>query len=336
MVQAQAAHNSQPAHPAAPSRRQRREIAHRIGMHTSIAGGVSEALELAHKLRCTTLQIFTASPRMWIDAGQSIGEEPARAFRERRRALDLDPVVIHANYLVNLAAPDPPTRERSIRGFHGELRRAAQLDADFLVVHPGSRRESTFESAVERIADSLRRAATGVSRGRLRILIENTAGQGTAVGWRLEEVRAILDACPELDLGVCLDTAHLLAAGYDIKSKPGLESTLEAANRIIGLDAVRVIHVNDSKAPFGARVDRHDHLGRGHIGLEAFRRIVNHRRLQGRAFILETPIDRPGDDWRNVRTLWRLAGIEWRQKAPNVDGFPARRSRRVRKPKQKR
>jgi deoxyribonuclease-4 len=345
VVQAQASPEGQPVHPVTAQRGDSRRAGservvrpapvagmaeplaatRRFGAHTSIAGGLAEALDLARRLRCTTLQIFSASPRMWTDARQKIDPANAAEFRERRRALGLDPVVIHANYLINLAAPNRRLRELSIRGFRGELERAIALGADFLVVHPGSRRDCPIDDAIERIADSLRQAAAGLELGRLRILPEITAGQGSVVGSRVEELRAILDACPEPDLGVCLDTAHLLAAGYEIRTEAGLDATLAEIDRVIGLDRVSVVHVNDSKAPFGSHVDRHEHLGRGHIGLEALGRIVNEPRLAGRAFILETPIDRPGDDWRNLRTLWRLAGIEWARPAGKGDGFRPRR-----------
>ncbi len=297
----------------------------RIGAHTSIAGGVGEALELAHRLRCTTLQIFSASPRMWNNGRREIDPMQAAGFRERRRVLGLDPLVIHANYLVNLAAPEGRTRALSIHGFRGELERAIALNANYLVVHPGSRRESATETAVERIGESLRKASEGLELGRLRVLVEITAGQGSVVGSRVEELRAIMDACPELGLGVCLDTAHLLAAGYEIRTAAGLDATLAEIDHAVGLERVRVVHVNDSKSPLGSHVDRHEHLGQGHIGLEALGRVVNHPGLAGRAFILETPIDRPGDDWRNVRALWRLAGIEWKRPAGGGDGFRPRR-----------
>jgi deoxyribonuclease IV len=332
MVQAEAAPQNQSVYPVAAAVRPDREECRRIGIHTSIAGGVTEALELARSLRCTTLQIFSASPRMWVDGEQRIGPERARAFCRTRHALGLDPVVIHANYLINLAGPDRRLRSRSIRAFAGELARAAELGADYLVVHPGSRRGGSIEKAVERVADSIVRASRGLDLGGVRILIENTAGQGTVVGSKLEELKAILDARPGLGLGVCLDTAHLLAAGYDVVTAAGLESTIDQIDRILGMDCVRVIHVNDSKVPLGARVDRHEHIGRGHIGLEAFARIVNHPRLAGRAFILETPIDRPGDDWRNVRALWNLAGVRWnRPAAAAADGFRPRRRARARR-----
>jgi deoxyribonuclease-4 len=283
----------------------------RIGIHTSIAGGVVQALETARWLRCTTMQIFSASPRMWTDGRQVIDPAKAAEFRERRREWGVTPLVIHANYLINLAAPEGNNRTKSIRGFRAELDRAIGLGAEYLVVHPGSRGENTIDAAIRQIAESLRISADGLDLGTLRILIEITAGQGSAVGSRLEELRGILEAGSEMDLGVCLDTAHVFAAGYDVRNEKGLENAIDEIDRVIGLERVPVVHVNDSKAVFGSRVDRHEHLGRGHMGLEVLRRIVNHPRLAGRAFILETPIDRAGDDWRNVRTLWRLAGVEW-------------------------
>ncbi len=300
----------------------------RIGIHTSIAGSYLYALESARKLGCNALQIFSASPRMWAGGQSRIPEVDAKAFRERREALGLGPLVIHANYLINLAAAQPMLRVRSIQAFHDELIRALSLGADFLVVHPGSRGEATPEQAVATIADSIRQAAKRVPFGRLRILIENTAGMGTAVGWRLEEVAEILKALNGIPSGACLDTAHLFAAGYDIRSASGLASTIGQMESTIGMENVPVFHVNDSKIPLGGRVDRHEHIGKGKIGLDAFRRILTHPRLSarategvpGRAFLLETPIDRPGDDRRNVKTLWELAGLK--EQAPRAEkGF---------------
>jgi deoxyribonuclease-4 len=164
--------------------------------------------------------------------------------------------------------------------------------------------------------------------GGLRILLENTSGMGSAIGWRLEELETVLDGCAGLPMGVCLDTAHLYEAGYPIHSAEGLERTLEQVERTVGLQNVHVLHVNDSKTRLGSRVDRHAHIGKGHIGLEAFRRILNHPLLAGRAFILETPIDRPGDDRRNVAVLWKLLGVEAKQMPGAKDGFTMYRGRR--------
>ncbi len=230
-------------------------------------------------------------------------------------------------------------RVRSIQTFHDELVRAVALGADFLVTHPGSRGEAGVEQAMESITQGIRQAARGVKFNGLQILIENTAGMGTAVGWRLEEVAAILAALRDLPMGVCIDTAHLFAAGYDIRTEKGLESTLEQIEQTTGLAQVYVLHMNDSKTPLGSRVDRHEHIGKGKIGIEAFRRILTHPRLAadgphglpGRAFILETPIDAPGDDRRNVRTLWQLAGVSADQAPDAENGFSMLRSARARK-----
>lgn len=311
----------------------------RIGIHTSIAGDIAESLNTARKLGCNALQIFSASPRMWgSGATTRIAEVNSSRFRALRGQLGLGPVVIHDNYLINLASSHPVLKVRSIQTLHNELVRAIQLGADFLVVHPGSRGEMSAEQAIDNIAQSIYQAARGLKLGSLRILIENTSGMGTAIGRNFEEVAALLDKLGNLPMGVCLDTAHVFHAGYDISSEEGLEHILERIEQTIGLERVYVLHINDSKTPLGSRVDRHEHIGKGKIGLEAFRRILNHpllsasgpHGLAGRAFILETPIDVPGDDRRNVRMLWDLAGIPVKQAPDAVDGFSMVRSARAR------
>jgi deoxyribonuclease IV len=300
----------------------------RVGIHASIAGSYLNALESARKLGCNTLQIFSASPRMWQGGPARIPEADAAAFRARRAELGLGPLVIHANYLINLAAAQPMLRTRSIQAFHDELVRGVALGADFLVVHPGSRGEATPEHAVSNVIESVKQGSKRISLGNLRILIENTAGMGVAVGSRLEEVAEILAGLKGVPSAACLDTAHLFAAGYDIKSETGLTSTMDLIDSTIGLDRVPVFHVNDSKIPLGGRVDRHENIGEGKIGAEAFRRILTHPRLgasspeglTGRAFLLETPIDQPGDDRRNVAKLWELAGLS-EQAPPAEKGF---------------
>jgi deoxyribonuclease-4 len=287
----------------------------RIGIHTSIAGDISSSLEIAHGLGANAVQIFSSSPRMWNRGGMRIAEAEAARFRARRKELGLGPLVIHDNYLINLASPNPVLRTRSVQAFHQELVRAIALGADYLVAHPGSGRESTPLAAVAAIAQGLKQAARGLKLGDLKILLENTAGQGTSIGSRFEELRAILDSSPDLPLGICIDTAHTFAAGWDLRTAEGLEHTL-----------------NDSKTHVGSRVDRHEHIGKGKIGLEAFGRILNHPLLAARAFILETPIDSPGDDRRNVAALWKLLG---RVVAANGDGMNPRphRAKRVKSAK---
>ena len=290
----------------------------RIGIHTSIAGGYLNALESAHKLGCNALQIFSASPRMWAGGPTRIPDVDATAFRARRQELGLGPLVIHANYLINLATQQTMLRTRSIQAFHDELVRAIALGADFVVVHPGACGECKPDQAARLAVESVKQAAKNLPPTSLRILLENTAGMGTALGARLEELGEMLYALQSLQVGACLDTAHLFAAGYDIKSESGLASTLDLIDSTIGLERIPIFHVNDSKIPLGGRVDRHEHIGKGKIGEQAFRRFLTHPRLSasapegltGRAFLAETPIDDPGDDRRNVAALWEFAGLK--------------------------
>jgi deoxyribonuclease IV len=300
----------------------------RIGIHTSIAGSYLNALEAARKLGCNALQIFSSSPRIWQGGPTRIPEVDAAAFRRRREELRLGPLVIHANYLINLAAAQRMLQTRSIQAFHDEIVRALTLGADFLVVHPGARGEATTGQAIATIVESVKQATKGVPLGGLAILIENSAGMGSAVGSRLEEIGEILAGLRGLPVGACLDTAHLFAAGYDIKSEDGLASTIGQIDGAIGLENVPVFHANDSKVELGGRVDRHAHIGKGKIGAAAFARILQHPRLAssapegltGRAFLAETPIDDPGDDRRNVAALWELAGLK--EQAPEAEkGF---------------
>jgi deoxyribonuclease-4 len=288
----------------------------RIGIHASIGGSYLNALESARKLGCNAMQIFSASPRMWATGSARIPEADAAAFRARREELSLGPLVIHANYLINLAGMQPMLRTRSIQAFHDELVRGIGLGADFLVVHPGARGEAKIDLAIATIVNSVKEAVRRVQLGKLRILIENTAGMGSAVGSRLEEVAAIARGLSSLGVGACLDTAHLFAAGYDISTESGLETTISQIEQTVGLDNVYVWHVNDSKIALGGKVDRHENIGHGKIRAAAFARILRHAKLgaspatgmPGRPFILETPIEEPGDDRRNVAKLWELSG----------------------------
>jgi deoxyribonuclease-4 len=322
-----AADEYRPEPPPAPEIPAWKDGSFRIGIHTSIAGDISSALDIAHGLGANALQIFSASPRMWMGGVSRISEADATRFRERRKELGLGPVVIHDNYLINLASPDPVLRTRSVQAFHQEIVRAMALGADYLVAHPGSGRESERSAAISAIALGLRQAARGLKMGELRILLENTAGQGSSVGSRFEELHEIIHRCADVPLGVCVDTAHTFEAGFDIRTPEGLEATLQVIDRTVGLARVAVVHVNDSKTPFASRVDRHEHIGQGKIGLEAFGRILNHPLLAGRAFILETPIDKPGDDRRNVAVLWKLIGREVTASGTR-DGMKPRRKKK--------
>jgi deoxyribonuclease-4 len=278
----------------------------RVGVHTSIAGALENAAHHAKKIGCDTFQMFSANPRGW----KTLDPAPAdcERFRAARARHGLSPVVIHDNYLINLASADALIREKSIAAFRSELERAAALGADYLVTHPGSAKGSTASEAIRTCIESLRRAAKGLALDGLTILIENTAGQGVAIGRTFEEVAEIVaGAANDLPMGACIDTAHCFEAGYAIHTPRGLTETVKQLDATIGLAKVRVIHANDSKTEFNSHADRHQHIGKGFIGREAFRCIVRHPKLRGIPFICETPVDKPGDDQRNLRMMRRLA-----------------------------
>jgi deoxyribonuclease-4 len=259
-------------------------------------------------LGANTFQIFSASPRMW--RARVPEPEQIRLIRAARERFDLNPLIVHANYLINLASQDPLIRAKSIDGFRGEIARAAAIGAEYVVVHPGSYRGQSVEAGIAAVALGLRAAAAGLRTLQVKVLLENTAGCGAALGSRFEELQSIRELARDLTnlpVGYCLDTCHLLAAGFDIASSIGLRETLRHAELTLGLENVCVIHANDSKTPLGSRVDRHANIGEGHIGSAAFRRILTHPKLRTKPFILETPVDDPGDDRRNLDTLKALA-----------------------------
>jgi deoxyribonuclease IV len=232
-----------------------------------------------------------------------------RATRER---FDLHPLAIHVNYLVNLASIDPVIRAKSIAAFRGELERAKTIGAEYLVVHPGNYRGRSVEEGVASFALALREAAAGFRSRHLMVLLENTAGSGANIGSRFEELQSIRELARDLTdlrIGYCLDTCHLLAAGFDITTAAGLRSTLRSAHELLGFTNIHLVHTNDSKTPLGSRVDRHAGIGEGHIGLDAFRRILRHPELRSKPFILETPVVNEGDDRRNLDTLKSLAAF---------------------------
>jgi deoxyribonuclease-4 len=279
----------------------------RIGIHTSIAGGVHLSAERAHNLGCTAFQIFSSSPRQWNPYEISLVD--AAELAQLREKYDLKPLVIHTNYLINLAGVNETFLARSLASFRGEVERAITLGAEYLVLHPGSFRGRTREEGLMRTAASIAAARQGLDlRGaNLHILIENTAGAQFSLGGSFEQVAELLDYLRDIvPVGACIDTCHTHVAGYDIVTAEGYERTLRHLDATVGLSNVRVWHCNDAKAERGSHLDRHQHVGQGTIGRAAFRRLLNDPRLAHAAFIAETPIDRPGDDRRNVQTLQSL------------------------------
>ena len=279
----------------------------RIGLHTSIAGSLEKAALKAAELGANTFQIFSSSPRQWK---ASIPSPAAiKLLRRAREKHDLTPLVIHDNYLINLASSDQGIRAKSIEAFRGEIERAIAIGAEYVVAHPGNYRGHSIEQGILHFLEGVANAAKDLAFGRLMLLVECTVGAGSQLGGRLEELRVIRDYAAEmtdLPVGFCLDTCHLLASGYNIASADGLKKTVAEADRILGLNHVHVIHANDSKAPLGSHVDRHQNIGEGYIGMDGFRRILTHPRLRSKAFILETPVEQDGDDRRNLETLKRL------------------------------
>ena len=233
-----------------------------------------------------------------------------RLLRAAREKFDLRPLAIHVNYLINLASLDPVIRAKSIAAFRGELERAHIIGAEYLVLHPGSYRGHTPEEGIAAFVLGLRDAAKGLDTGGLAVLLENTAGTGCHLGSRFDELRALRDLAGEVTdvpIGYCLDTCHLLAAGFDITTPGGLRATLRSADALLGLANIGLIHANDSKGALGSKTDRHANIGEGYIGRAAFHRILTHPKLRTKPFILETPIEDEGDDRRNLDTLKRLA-----------------------------
>jgi deoxyribonuclease-4 len=240
--------------------------------------------------------------------------EQVRLFKRRREEYDLTPLAIHDSYLINLAAPPSVVREKSIDGFSGELERALVIGAEYVVAHPGNYKGLTREQGILNVAEALVLAWRQVdptlkNNARLSILLENTAGAGAQLGGDLEDLSTIRQlVAPYLDVpvGYCLDTCHCYVSGFDLAREEGLAALVKKAQQTLGLEHVFVMHANDAKAPLDSHVDRHANIGAGYIGLEGFRRILNHRDLREKAFILETPVDEPGDDLRNVMALKEL------------------------------
>ena len=283
----------------------------------SIGGGLPRAVDRAALHGCNALQIFTKSAGQW--RARPLPPDEVRAFRQRIENTGIAPVVAHASYLINLATRDGTLRAQSMTSLGEELDRAEALGLLGLVMHPGSYTSGTERDGLDLIGDGLGAVLRARPRAKTMILLEHTAGQGTNLGHRFEHLAAILarlNGSPRV--GVCLDSCHLIAAGYDICSDDGYRATFEAFDRLVGIDRIRAFHLNDSKKPCGSRVDRHEHIGRGCLGLEPFRRLLNDPRFAALPMLLETPkLDTPesrrksdADPWdlRNLRILRKLRG----------------------------
>ncbi len=278
----------------------------RIGIHLGTAGGAHTAVERAAELGANTFQIFTSSPRTWRAA--PVAPEVAAKMRALRAEHDVNPAVVHANYLINLASIKDDVVRNSAAAFRGEVERCLALGAEFLVLHPGSWKGLTRDEGLRRAAGAIEQAVEDLDTAGFTLLLENTAGAEFSLGGSFEQVAELRNLlAAHLPVGVCLDTCHTHVAGYDLVSEAGWEETVAEIERTIGAANVRVWHVNDAKAPRGSKLDRHEHIGEGTIGPGPFRRLLNDSRFAHCAFIAETPVDEPGDLDRNVRALQGLA-----------------------------
>jgi len=280
----------------------------KIGCHVSIAGGIDNSVVRAGELGCNTMQIFSKNASTWRE--KILKEDEVGSFRENLKNSGITPVFIHASYLINLASPTDSLYHRSIKAFVEEMKRAdLLLPNPYLIIHPGAHTGAGEEYGIERIIRALniileKSADLGL---KTMILLEDTAGSGTHLGYTFYQLKRMIDGAKDKKrIGICFDTCHAFAGGYDLSHQEGIEQSLEELEKYVGLDKLKVIHLNDSKFPLGSRKDRHMHIGKGYIGLEGFRVLVNHKYLKDLPFILETPKHDEKDDIRNINLVKSL------------------------------
>jgi len=288
----------------------RKQSRMKIGIHTSTSGGVDKAVERAYRLGCNTLQVFTSSPRMWRASTPS--PQQCSDAKRLRALYDIGPMVVHVNYLTNVCSATAEFLAKSIDALRGEVERALAVSAEYLVLHPGSWKGLTREEGLVRAADSIAKAVDGLDlEGRFTLLIENTAGAEHSLGGSFEQVGELLARLRAvLPVAACIDTCHSHVSGYDLVTASGFADTMRMLESSVGIKNVPVWHCNDAKAPRGSKLDRHENIGQGTMGVHAFAQLLNDPRLEHAAFILETPIDEPGDDLRNIETLKALVCSE--------------------------
>jgi len=277
-----------------------------LGAHTSIEGGVSKSVDLASSLKFNTMQIFTKNNNRWF--ANPLNENELNNYKDKLSKTKINPVVAHDSYLINLCAVDNEILRKSREAFTDELLRCEQLGIPYLNFHPGGHLGKGEEEGIKLIAESLNICHSVTKNYKVKSMLEVTAGQGTSIGYRFEHLKEIIERVEEKSrMCVCIDTAHIFAAGYDIRTPETYNKTMKEFDDIIGLDLLKCIHINDSKKDLGTRVDRHDHIGKGFIGLEGFRSIMNDKRLFGVPKILETPKTKgQKEDLVNIKVLKSL------------------------------
>jgi len=276
----------------------------RFGFHISIAGGFSKIVERAKQRDCETIQFFSRNPRGW--RYEPLDKKEIEAFSDSIHSSGLSPIFLHLPYLPNIASKDSKFYKRSIESIAIDLERAEQLGVRYLIIHIGHRMESSEDEAIETVINGIDQALERMKNS-VVLLLENTAGQGTEIGYTFEQIKKIIQGVHQKKrVGVCLDTAHTFEAGYDLSNQDGLERTLESFDQMIGLKRLHLLHLNDSKTPLGSRKDRHWHIGEGHIGLEGFRTLINHPLLKHLPGIMETPRKDTVEDLKNMKVIRSL------------------------------
>lgn len=276
-----------------------------IGAHVSISGKIYESLDRAKALKCNAMQIFSRNPRQWRQL--ELSSEDIEEFNKRRKQYKIDKVVVHIPYLINLASPYKVLYRNSIKAYIEDLKESDKLGADFLVTHMGSHAKTVELAGIDRFASALNTIFDNTKGIKTKLLLENTSGSGSWLGYKFVHHRMIYNRVRQVDrLGVCLDTAHAFAAGYDLKSETGLSSMLSEIDELVGIDQVAVVHFNDSKKDFDSHLDQHENIGKGKIGLAALQRIVRHPKLKKAVFILETPKVNQGDDLKNIKIVKKM------------------------------
>lgn len=274
----------------------------KLGVHVSIAGHIYEAADRAAQLGCNTFQIFSRNPRGWETT--DLDPEDAEEFKRRCRDNRISPVVVHIPYLINLCSPEDSLWKKSLDAYIEDIKRADMLGADYFITHLGSPKGNGVEYGIARFSKGMNEAIAG-AKPKLMILLENTAGSGDSLGSKFEHLKAIMDNVKG-KLGVCLDTAHAFEAGYNDSSEAGLNSMMKEVDEIIGAEKIKVVHFNDSKSDLDSHYDRHWHIGKGNIGTQGMKRIVNHPKLKDCAFILETPKETDKDDKMNLAAVRKM------------------------------
>lgn len=276
-----------------------------LGVQVSIEGKIYEALNRVKELGCNTMQIFSRNPQRWRD--NFLEPQDIEEFKKRKEEFKISPIFIHIPYLLNLASPNPRLYEGSIEAYIEDMLEAQALKADYIVTHMGSHKETSERGGLDRLTRALNKILEKTRDTNVKILLENTAGSGSWLGYRFSHQKQVLQGLKQRErVGLCFDTAHAYLAGYDISTEEGLKKTLDEIDKLVGIELIKLIHLNDAKDKLGSHRDRHEHIGKGKIGQEGMRRIINHPRLKNLPFILETPKKTEEADIINLNTVRKL------------------------------